>query len=126
SLPSLKLIIVDEEHDPSYKQQEGLRYSARDLAVWRAHQLNIPVVLGSATPSLETWQHRLSRRYHYLPMPERAVSQAVLPAVRLVDMEREKPKDGLTPTLIGALKRRLESGEQSLLFLNRRGYAPVL
>ena len=126
SLPNLKLIIVDEEHDPSYKQQEGLRYSARDLAVWRAHQLDIPVVLGSATPSLETWQHQLSKRYRYLPMPERAVSQAVLPKVRLVDMEREKPQDGLTPTLLTAVKRRLESGEQSLLFLNRRGYAPVL
>ncbi len=126
SLPGLKLIIVDEEHDPSYKQQEGLRYSARDLAVWRAHQLNIPVVLGSATPSLESWQHQLSGRYRYLPMPERAVSQAVLPKVRLVDMEREKPQDGLTPTLINAIRRRMESGEQSLLFLNRRGYAPVL
>jgi primosomal protein N' (replication factor Y) len=126
SLPNLKLIIVDEEHDPSYKQQEGLRYSARDLAVWRAHQLAIPVVLGSATPSLETWQHRLSGRYRYLPMPQRAVSQAVLPTVRLIDMEREKPTDGFTPALIAALKRRLERGEQSLLFLNRRGYAPVL
>ena len=126
SMPGLKLIIVDEEHDPSYKQQEGLRYSARDLAIWRAHQLAIPVVLGSATPSLETWQHRLSGRYRYLEMPERAVSQAVLPKVRLIDMEREKPTEGLTPTLIAALKRRLEAGEQSLLFLNRRGYAPVL
>jgi primosomal protein N' (replication factor Y) len=126
SLPKLKLIIVDEEHDPSYKQQEGLRYSARDLAVWRAHQLGIPVVLGSATPSLETWQRRLSGHYRYLAMPQRAVSQAVLPSVRLIDMEREKPTDGLTPALIAALKRRLERGEQSLLFLNRRGYAPVL
>lgn len=126
SMPHLKLIIVDEEHDPSYKQQEGLRYSARDLSIWRAHQLDIPVVLGSATPSLETWQHGLTKRYRYLPMPERAVSQAVLPKVRLVDMEREKPAEGLTPTLIAALKRRLETGEQSLLFLNRRGYAPVL
>jgi primosomal protein N' (replication factor Y) len=126
SLPNLKLIIVDEEHDPSYKQQEGLRYSARDLAVWRAHQLAIPVVLGSATPSLETWQHRLSGRYRYLGMPQRAVSQAMLPTVRLIDMEREKPTEGLTPSLISALRRRLERGEQSLLFLNRRGYAPVI
>lgn len=126
SLPQLKLIIVDEEHDPSYKQQEGLRYSARDLAVWRAHQLGIPVVLGSATPSLESWQHAQTGRYRRLEMRERAVRDAVLPTVRLIDMERDKPADGITSTLVAAIKRRLECGEQSLLFLNRRGYAPVL
>jgi primosomal protein N' (replication factor Y) len=126
SLPRLKLIIIDEEHDPSYKQQEGLRYSARDLAVWRAHQLGIPVVLGSATPSLESWHHAQSGRYRRLELRERAVQDAVLPAVRLIDMERDKPAEGLTSTLVSAVKRRLERGEQSLLFLNRRGYAPVL
>lgn len=126
SLPHLKLIIVDEEHDPSYKQQEGLRYSARDLAVWRAHQLAIPVVLGSATPSLESWHHAQSGRYRKLELRERAVKDAVLPKVRLIDMERDKPAEGLTSTLISALKLRLERGEQSLLFLNRRGYAPVI
>jgi primosomal protein N' (replication factor Y) len=126
SLPYLKLIIVDEEHDPSYKQQEGLRYSARDLAVWRAHQLGIPVVLGSATPSLESWHHAQSGRYRKLELRERAVKNAVLPKVRLIDMERDKPAEGLTSTLISALKLRLERGEQSLLFLNRRGYAPVI
>ena len=126
SLPHLKLIVIDEEHDPSYKQQEGLRYSARDLAVWRAHQLSIPVVLGSATPSLETWQHAQSGRYRKLQLRERAVRDAVLPTVRLIDMERDRPNDGLTSTLVAALKLRLERGEQSLLFLNRRGYAPVL
>ena len=126
SLPHLKLIIVDEEHDPSYKQQEGLRYSARDLAVWRARQLGIPIVLGSATPSLETWHHTRSGRYRKLELRERAVRDAVLPRVRLIDMERDKPSEGLTSTLIAALKLRLERGEQSLLFLNRRGYAPVL
>ncbi len=126
SLPLLKLIIIDEEHDPSYKQQEGLRYSARDLAVWRAHQLGIPVVLGSATPSLETWHHAQSGRYRRLELRERAVQDAVLPVVRLIDMERDKPAEGLTSTLVSAVKRRLERGEQSLLFLNRRGYAPVL
>ena len=126
SLPHLKLIIVDEEHDPSYKQQEGLRYSARDLAVWRARQLGIPIVLGSATPSLETWHHTQSGRYRKLELRERAVRDAVLPRVRLIDMERDKPSEGLTSTLISALKLRLERGEQSLLFLNRRGYAPVL
>jgi primosomal protein N' (replication factor Y) (superfamily II helicase) len=126
SLPHLKLIVIDEEHDPSYKQQEGLRYSARDLAVWRAHQLGIPVVLGSATPSLETWHHAQSGRYSKLELRERAVKDAVLPKVRLIDMERDKPADGITSTLIAALKSRLQRGEQSLLFLNRRGYAPVL
>ncbi|SMP64638.1 primosomal protein N' [Noviherbaspirillum suwonense] len=126
SLPRLRLIIIDEEHDPSYKQQEGLRYSARDLAVWRARQLGIPVLLGSATPSLESWHHAQSGRYRKLELRERAVQDAVLPAVRLIDMERDKPVEGLTSTLISALKRRLERGEQSLLFLNRRGYAPVL
>ena len=126
SLPKLRLIIVDEEHDPSYKQQEGLRYSARDLAVWRARQLQIPIVLGSATPSLETWQHVQSGRYRKLELRERASKDAVLPKVRLVDMERDKPGEGLTSTLVSAIKRRLECGEQSLLFLNRRGYAPVL
>jgi primosomal protein N' (replication factor Y) len=126
SLPRLALIIIDEEHDPSYKQQEGLRYSARDLAVWRARQLDIPIVLGSATPSLESWLHAQSGRYRRLELRERAVRAAVLPVVRLINMERDRPADGLTSTLISALKLRLERGEQSLLFLNRRGYAPVL
>jgi primosomal protein N' (replication factor Y) len=126
SLPRLRLVIIDEEHDPSYKQQEGLRYSARDLAVWRARQLAIPVLLGSATPSLESWHHAQSGRYRKLELRDRAVRDAVLPAVRLIDMERDKPAEGLTSTLVSALKRRLERGEQSLLFLNRRGYAPVL
>ncbi len=126
SLPRLRLIIIDEEHDPSYKQQEGLRYSARDLAVWRAHQLGIPIVLGSATPALETWQHALSARYRKLELCERAVPDAVLPKVRLIDMERDRPVDGITSTLVAALRQRLERHEQSLLFLNRRGYAPVI
>ena len=126
SLPQLKLIVIDEEHDPSYKQQEGLRYSARDLAVWRARQLGIPIVLGSATPSLESWHHAGSGRYRRLELRERAVKDAVLPRVKLLDMERDKPKDGLTSHLVAALRQRLERGEQSLLFLNRRGYAPVI
>lgn len=126
SLPRLKMIVIDEEHDPSYKQQEGLRYSARDLAVWRARQLAIPIVLGSATPSLESWHHAGSRRYRKLELRERAVRDAVLPRVKLLDMERDRPKDGLTAQLVAALKQRMERGEQSLLFLNRRGYAPVI
>ena len=126
SLPHLKLIIIDEEHDPSYKQQEGLRYSARDLAVWRARQLGIAVVLGSATPALESWQHAQSGRYRKLVLGQRAVQAASLPVVRMIDLEKDKPRDGLSSGLIAALKLRLERGEQSLLFLNRRGYAPVL
>jgi len=126
SLPDLKLIVIDEEHDPSYKQQEGLRYSARDLAVWRAHQLKIPVVLGSATPSLESWHHALAGRYRKLELRERAVQQAVLPTVKLIDMARDRGRDGISANLIDAVRRRMAKGEQSLLFLNRRGYSPVI
>ena len=124
--PRLCLIVVDEEHDPSYKQQEGLRYSARDLAVWRARQLGIPVVLGSATPSLESWQHMLTGHYTLLELKERAVRDAVLPLVRLVDISRQPLNGGLSAELVQAMRQRLEKGEQSLLFLNRRGYAPVM
>ena len=124
--PKLGLIIVDEEHDPSYKQQEGLRYSARDLAVWRASQLKSPVVLGSATPSLESWQRVLMGRYAKLELPERAVKDAVLPTIRLIDIAKQTMTDGLSAELVKAIRLRLEKGEQSLLFLNRRGYAPVI
>jgi primosomal protein N' (replication factor Y) (superfamily II helicase) len=124
-LPRLQLIIVDEEHDASFKQQEGLRYSARDVAVWRAHQLNIPIVLGSATPSLETFHHASSGRYQLLELPERAVAEA-MPVVRIVDTRREKLQEGLSAALLAGLQQRLDRGEQSLVFLNRRGYAPVL
>ncbi|MDR0933826.1 MAG: primosomal protein N', partial [Burkholderiaceae bacterium] len=126
SLPRLDLIVIDEEHDLSYKQQEGLRYSARDLAIWRARQLDIPVVLGSATPSLESWHHAISGRYRKLMLPERAVKDAALPQVRLVDSGRERLEEGLSRPLLEAVRERLSRGEQSLLFLNRRGYAPVL
>ncbi|MFM0137041.1 primosomal protein N' [Caballeronia grimmiae] len=131
SAPRLAMIVVDEEHDPAYKQQEGLRYSARDLAVYRAKQLDIPVVLGSATPSLETWWQAEQGRYTRLTLTRRAVAEAVLPAVRLVDLEEEHRRgrasvDGLSGPLISALQSRLERGEQSLVFLNRRGYAPIL
>ncbi|BET12327.1 primosomal protein N' [Pandoraea sputorum] len=131
SLPHLRLIVVDEEHDPSYKQQEGLRYSARDLAIWRANRLRIPVVLGSATPSLDSWNRAEQGRYVRLAMPERATPDAVLPRVSLIDMEIERKRqrvvhEGLSQPLLAAIRARLEAGEQSLLFLNRRGYAPVL
>ena len=126
SMPHLKMIIIDEEHDPSYKQQEGLRYSARDLAVWRAHQQQIPVVLGSATPSTESWLHVSTGRYQRLTLTQRAAKNAQLPKVRVIDTEINKATEGFSPLLLAALKLRLERGEQSLLFLNRRGYAPVM
>jgi len=124
-LSKLGLIVVDEEHDASYKQQDGLRYSARDLAVWRAHDLDIPVVLGSATPSLETWQHAERGRYLRLTLPGRARSSS-LPSMRLVDTRRLQMKHGMSPHLLEAIGQRLERKEQSLIFLNRRGYSPVL
>ena len=128
-LPRLGLIVVDEEHDPSFKQQEGARYSARDLAVWRAHHQKLPVLLGSATPSLETWQRVQEGRYQRLPLAAR-IGGGAMPRVRLVDMGALHKVEGvervLAPALLVALQERIERGEQSLLLLNRRGYAPVL
>ncbi|ENO86507.1 primosomal protein N', partial [Thauera linaloolentis] len=124
-LPRLGLILVDEEHDASYKQQEGVRYSARDVAVWRARQRGVPVVLGSATPSLETWYHARNERYVLQVLKQRAVA-AAMPTVRCIDVRRLKLDEGLGPGLLAAIAQRLERGEQSLVFLNRRGYAPVL
>lgn len=94
--------------------------------MWRASQLKIPVVLGSATPSLESWQHVLTGRYIKLELPERAAKDAVLPAIKLIDTSKQLLNKGLSGELINAIQRRLEKGEQSLLFLNRRGYAPVI
>ncbi len=127
SMPRLGLIVVDEEHDPSYKQQEGARYSARDLAVYRGRQEAVTVLLGSATPSLESWQRARQGHYRRLALPSR-IGGGALPTVRLVDMNRMPRGQGnaLSPPLVEALQQRLERGEQSLVFLNRRGYAPVL
>jgi primosomal protein N' (replication factor Y) len=124
-MPRLRLIVVDEEHDASFKQQEGLRYSARDIAIFRARQRNIPIVLGSATPSLESFHHGTSGRYLKLDLPNRAVASS-MPSVATVDTRKEKLQDGLSAAMISAVSERLRRGEQSLLFLNRRGYAPVL
>ncbi|MBP6760931.1 MAG: primosomal protein N' [Thauera sp.] len=124
-LPRLGLILVDEEHDASYKQQEGVRYSARDLAVWRARQRDVPVVLGSATPALETWYHAHNERYALQVLSQRALA-AAMPTVRCIDVRRLKLDEGLSPGLLAAIGQRLARGEQSLVFLNRRGYAPVL
>ena len=130
SMPNLKLIVVDEEHDPSYKQQEGARYSARDLAVYRASiQGDCRVLLGSATPSLESWQATISGKYQLLTMNERigANSQAGgLPTVKGVDMNHQPKHCVIAPLLVKAIEERIGRGEQSLIFLNRRGYAPVL
>ena len=129
SMPRLQLIVVDEEHDPSFKQQEGARYSARDLAVWRARQLGVPVLLGSATPSLETWQRVQEGRYVRLALAER-IGAGQMPQVRVFDMGRLPKVEGaervLAPPLLEAIQQRIARGEQSLLLLNRRGYAPVL
>ena len=128
-LPRLGLIVVDEEHDPSYKQQEGARYSARDLAVYRGKLERACVVLGSATPSLESWQRAEEGRYERLTLAHR-VGDGALPTVRLVDLNLLPKAAGVTtvlsPQLVAALAARVERGEQSLVFLNRRGYAPVL
>jgi primosomal protein N' (replication factor Y) len=128
-LPRPGLIVIDEEHDPSYKQQEGARYSARDLAVYRGRLENVPVMLGSATPSLETWQRAETGRYARWSLPER-IGAGVAPRVRTVDMNRLPKAKGVTtalsPPLLDALHARIERGEQSLVLLNRRGYAPVL
>ncbi len=124
-LPRLGLIVVDEEHDASYKQHEGVRYNARDLAIWRARQRSVPIVLGSATPSLESWYAADSGRYQRIELANRAVA-ATLPRVRPVDIRREKLQHGVSEHLLRAIDARLQRGEQSLVFLNRRGYAPVL
>ena len=124
-MPRLALIVVDEEHDQSFKQQDGVRYSARDLAVWRAHDRGVPVVLGSATPSLESWHHAQSGRYQLVSLPDRAAA-AHMPHTRIVDTRLIKLDNGLSPQLLTAIEARLARGEQSLVFLNRRGYAPVL
>jgi primosomal protein N' (replication factor Y) len=131
SMPRLGLIVVDEEHDSSFKQQEGARYSARDLAVYRGRVEGVPVLLGSATPSLESWSHAEQGRYRRLRLAQR-IGGGALPAVRLLDMTAlPRPAGGaapsaLAPALQQAIEQRIARGEQSLLLLNRRGYAPVL
>jgi primosomal protein N' (replication factor Y) len=122
----LGLVVVDEEHDTSFKQQEGLRYSGRDAAVVRAKLAGCPVVLGTATPSLETWFNCLAGRYELVELKERASPGALMPSVRIVDLRSEAPEQGLAPSLVAAIAARLARGEQSLVFINRRGYAPVL
>jgi primosomal protein N' (replication factor Y) len=123
-LPELGLIVVDEEQDASFKQAEGFRYSARDLAVVRAQQRSIPVVLGSATPALETYHNAVSGRYVLLPLPSRI--GAPPPRIACIDTRGEKLVDGLSERLLTAVRNCLVEREQALVFVNRRGYAPVL
>ncbi|MFW5432404.1 MAG: primosomal protein N' [Methylophilaceae bacterium] len=125
-MPHLKAIIIDEEHDGSYKQQDGMRYHARDVAIMRAKQLNVPIVMGSATPSLETWHLAKKAQYGLLRLKNRAVENAQLPKINCIDVGKSPTENGLSPILIKAMRERLSRGEQSLLFLNRRGYAPVM
>ena len=136
-LPNLCAIVVDEEHDPSYKQQDGIRYSARDLAIWRAHDVKVPILLSSATPSLETWLAAKAGRYEYIRLDQRAQG-AGLPRVHLIntrdsqnqyspgDVGKPQGKSSITKTLANAISKNLEDKKQSLILINRRGYAPVL
>jgi primosomal protein N' (replication factor Y) len=124
-LPELGLVIVDEEHDLSLKQQEGFRYSARDLAVRRAQQAGCPVLLGSATPALETLHNARSGRYRHLRLPHRAGS-AVDPEILVADIRAQPLETGLSHALLTRMDREIDAGNQVLLFLNRRGFSPVL
>ncbi len=123
--PDLGLIIIDEEHDLSYKQQDGLRYHARDVALMRAQREGVPIVLGSATPSLESWANCEAGKHRLLSLPKRA-GDAKPPAIGFLDMRKTPSLDGLSPQLLDAIRQTRSKGEQTLLFLNRRGYSPVL
>ena len=125
-LPRLALIVVDEEHDPSFKQQDGVRYHGRDVAVWRARQRGIPIVLGSATPSLETLFQAQRGRYDRLRLPRRALAPHGEPRVVFVPNRDAAAIEGMSAALLSAIELRLGRGEQALVFINRRGYAPSL
>ena len=125
-LPDVGLIVVDEEHDGSFKQDNELRYHARDLAVWRAKQSGCPVVLGSATPSLESWHKAQSGAYRLLQLTERAHAAAQLPQVEILNVGRLKLDNGFSPQALQLLKQNFEAGGMSLVYLNRRGFAPAL
>jgi primosomal protein N' (replication factor Y) len=125
SLPALRLLIVDEEHDPSYKAGDGVRYSARDLAVKRAQMIGAPVILGSATPALESWSLATQGRYRLLRLPRRAI-EAAQPQVELIDLRQHPVAGGLAEPLRTAIAETVARGEQALVFVNRRGYAPVV
>jgi primosomal protein N' (replication factor Y) len=125
-LPRLGLVVVDEEHDDSFRQQDGVRYHARDLAIWRARRRGVPIVLGSATPSLDTWAKARSGRYAVATLASRADARAGLPAIRFAPNRGPDVHDGIGGELLHAIGERLARREQSLVFVNRRGYAPSL
>ncbi len=124
-MKDLGIILIDEEHDLSFKQQEGFRYHARDVAIRRAQQAGIPVVLGSATPSLESLHNARQGRFQHLTLPERA-GNAAPPRIRLLDVCQQKLTEGFSSMMLQAIQHHLDKGQQVLLFLNRRGYAPTL
>lgn len=121
----LGMVIVDEEHDESFKQQDSLRYHARDVAIYRAKQLDIPLILGSATPSLESLHHALNKKYYHLMLKNRA-GKASMPTQHLLDLRGVKLQAGIAPALLARMKLQLDKGNQVLIFVNRRGYAPAL
>ena len=122
---NLGLVVVDEEHDVSFKQQEGVRYHARDVAIYRAKQHDIPIVLASATPALETLVNAKQGRYQKIDLLERATKMP-LPSIELIDLNQQAASDGLSPGMLAAIKSTLSSNKQVMLFLNRRGFAPVI
>lgn len=121
----LGMVIVDEEHDESFKQQDSLRYHARDVAIYRAKQLDIPLILGSATPSLESLHHALNKKYYHLMLKNRA-GKASMPTQHLLDLRGVKLQAGIAPALLARMEFQLKRGNQVLIFVNRRGYAPAL
>lgn len=125
-MPRLGLIIIDEEHDQSFKQQEGFRYSARDVAIFRAQQENCVVVMGSATPSLESVHNVARGRFVQIALTTRAAANALMPAIEFIDLNHERTEDGLSAKLIAAIAETVQRGEQSLVFINRRGFSPAL
>jgi primosomal protein N' (replication factor Y) len=124
---NLGLIIIDEEHDMSFKQQEGLKYHARDVALVRAKELNIPVVMGTATPSLESWLNAKPaiKKYNYLSLSTRAIAGAHLPSIKLIPYEKDF-SNNLSKEILEAIDERIKNNQQVLIFINRRGYSPVL
>ena len=126
SMPTLGVIVIDEEHDQSFKQQEGFRYSARDVAIFRAQQENCVVVMGSATPSLESVYNVARGRFTPLALTQRAAANALMPTMDFIDLNHERTEDGLSQTLITAIAETVQRGEQVLVFINRRGFSPAL
>lgn len=125
-IEQLGLIVVDEEHDGSFKQDNELRYHARDLAIWRAKQANCPIILGSATPSLETWHKAQMGQYQLHSLPKRANAQAVLPEIQLLDIRRQKLDNGFSAPALALLQENYRQGGLSLVYLNRRVCACIV